>query len=500
MKRLIACVLICSLFIISATAEEAGNTEELSFLTQTGNGTLEGVDEVNEDQFHRNTLDAGYYYLVAALEDGHAIATEAWWQEGTLNDVGQLDVSEWENIVSVAAGYDHTVGLMSNGTVVGTGRYKAYKGIEEWTDIIEISCGFDHTVGLKEDGTVVAAGENDRSQADVSGWTDIVDVVGGGSHTVGLKKDGTVVAVGWNEDGQCNVNEWRDIVSVAANNHATFGLKADGTVVYTGKLSGKRGEMLAKVKRWSDIVWIKAYADADVFGIKSDGTILCTCDVIPSGTIGVEIVGGYCEETFLLPDGTLKSTSSDVQSSLENLLQGRKVQVPTLYRKVEGNTATTSKDKGIWTINAYVDEFNLPTDNYYIANETAFDGTFSNSATSNSILKAFLFYSGVDEIDMLSIRMLEYGSYRVNNPYSKSREYTIVVMDSNGNKTNVEGLMFAGSYDVYVTDEQPILDALKEGGTVRLAITEKNDPLTKYIITIDDATGFDAAYREYWSK
>ena len=60
--------------------------------------------------------------------------------------------------------------------------------------------------------------------------------------------------------------------------------------------------------------------------------------------------------------------------------------------------------------------------------------------------------------------------------------------------------MFSNSYDVYVTDEQPILDALKKGGIVRLAITEKDDPLTKYVISIDDATGFDAAYRQFWNK
>lgn len=60
--------------------------------------------------------------------------------------------------------------------------------------------------------------------------------------------------------------------------------------------------------------------------------------------------------------------------------------------------------------------------------------------------------------------------------------------------------MFSNSYDVYVTDEQPILDALKKGGTVRFAITEKDDPLTKYVISIDDATGFDVAYRQFWNK
>ena len=36
-----------------------------------------------------------------------------------------------------------------------------------------ISAGYAHTVGLRSDGTVVAVGNNDDGQCDVSDWTDI---------------------------------------------------------------------------------------------------------------------------------------------------------------------------------------------------------------------------------------------------------------------------------------------------------------------------------------
>ena len=42
-----------------------------------------------------------------------------------------------------------------------------------WTDIVEIACGDDHTLGLKADGTLVAAGSNGKGQCDVTGWTNI---------------------------------------------------------------------------------------------------------------------------------------------------------------------------------------------------------------------------------------------------------------------------------------------------------------------------------------
>ena len=46
--------------------------------------------------------------------------------------------------------------------------------VGDWTDIIEVAAGFDHTVGLKADGTAVAVGSNSFGQCDVEGWTDII--------------------------------------------------------------------------------------------------------------------------------------------------------------------------------------------------------------------------------------------------------------------------------------------------------------------------------------
>jgi hypothetical protein len=65
-----------------------------------------------------------------------------------------------------------------------------------WTDIIRVAAGRYHTVGLKSDGSVLAVGDNASGRCDVGGWTDIIRVAAGTYHTVGLKSDGTVVAVG----------------------------------------------------------------------------------------------------------------------------------------------------------------------------------------------------------------------------------------------------------------------------------------------------------------
>ena len=82
--------------------------------------------------------------------------------------------------------------------------------------ITQVAAGSDHTVGRMSDDTVVAVGDNSHWRCGVGNWRDILYVDAGGIHTVGLKSDGTVVAKGSNSEGQCKVAGWTSIVCVAA--------------------------------------------------------------------------------------------------------------------------------------------------------------------------------------------------------------------------------------------------------------------------------------------
>ena len=155
---------------------------------------------------YRGLLSAGYSHTVGLKSDGTVVAVG-------FNRCGQCDVAGWKDIVAVSAGERHTVGPKSDGTVVAT-KYTgiSYYGrgdVASWTDIVAISAGDDYTVGLKADGTVVAVGDNDEGRCDVASWKDIVAVSARGNYTVGLKADGTVVAVGKNYCGQCDVQNWK---------------------------------------------------------------------------------------------------------------------------------------------------------------------------------------------------------------------------------------------------------------------------------------------------
>ncbi len=212
----------------------------------------------------RQSIAAGYWHTVGLKSDGTVVAT-GW------NNLGQCDTSNWTNVVAVSVSSTHTVALKSNGTVYATGfNHEGQCNVASWKDIVSISAGSNHTIGLKKNGTVVAVGSNDANQCAVSEWEDIIAVAAGNQHTIGLKSDGTVVATGWNGLGQCDVSEWKDIIAIATNGNYSVGLKSNGTVVATGE-SGFTGYY--DYLNWTDIISISV-GGLHTIGLKSNGTVV----------------------------------------------------------------------------------------------------------------------------------------------------------------------------------------------------------------------------------
>ena len=249
-------------------------------------------------RYHRCIAAAGIYHTVGLKADGTVVAVGG-------NEYGQCNVSDWQNIVAIAATDYHTVGLKADGMVVAVGENNSGQcNVSDWRDIVAIAAAGYHTVGLKADGTVVAIGDNEYGQCNVSDWQNIVAIAAGHWHTVGLKADGTVVAVGDNDKGQCNVADWQDIIAIAADYH-TVGLKADGTVVAVGN----NNSGLCNVSDWQDIVAIAA--DYHTVGLKADGTVVAVgdndkgqCNVADWQNIVAIAAAGY-HTVGLKADGTV---------------------------------------------------------------------------------------------------------------------------------------------------------------------------------------------------
>lgn len=261
-----------SLFSFAQT-HEATNTQPSNPITSAANNAG-AVLKITGD-----TLVAGGANTVGLKADGTVVAVG-------LNDSGQCNVQDWQDIVAISSNGSRTMGLKSDGTVVAVGDNTSDQAvanshnIEHWESIVAISDGPWHTLGLKSDGTVVAVGGSgmDYGQFDIESWQNIIAISAGVFHSVGLKADGSVVAVGGN-DGQSSVQGWQNIVAVFAGYNYTLGVKADGTVVAVGDNSYGQCD----VQGWQDIAAVSG-SDVHSVGLKSDGTIVIVGFKSMSGT------------------------------------------------------------------------------------------------------------------------------------------------------------------------------------------------------------------------
>jgi hypothetical protein len=225
--------------------------------------TMNGVYSITANFGVNPMVAAGWYHTVGLKSDGTVVAVGD-------STFGRCNVDGWTDIVQVAAGGYHTVGLKSDGTVVAVGRESAGQiYVDDWTDIVQVAAGEYFTVGLKSDGTVVAVGDNSAGQCDVGGWTDIVQIAVGESHTLGLKSDGSVVTAGDNSYLQRNISWTIGIIQVAAGWYHTIGLKSNHTVVAMGDPDFHQCDVYG----WTDIVQV-AGGGFHTVGLKSDGTVV----------------------------------------------------------------------------------------------------------------------------------------------------------------------------------------------------------------------------------
>jgi len=101
-------------------------------------------------------------------------------------------------------------------------------GTENWHDIVAIAAGSYHTVGLTKLGKVVATGRNEKNQCCTYEWFDIVSIAASDDYTIGLKADGTIVATG---NYNSKIKQWKDIATIISSGNNYFGIKSDSSIV-----------------------------------------------------------------------------------------------------------------------------------------------------------------------------------------------------------------------------------------------------------------------------
>ena len=168
----------------------------------------------------------------------------------------------------------------------------------------QVAAGWDHTVAVKTDGTLWAWGNNydgelgdgttvnKSNPVQIGTATNWQSVAAGGSHTVAVKTDGTLWAWGYNSDGQLGdgttgsksspvqigtATNWQ---SVATGKNHTVAVKADGTLWawgynYFGQLGdGTTGNKSSPVQIGTATNWqTVAASGVHTVAVKRDGTL-----------------------------------------------------------------------------------------------------------------------------------------------------------------------------------------------------------------------------------
>lgn len=105
--------------------------------------------------------------------------------------------------------------------------------VEDWTDIVAVAAGYDHSLGLKSDGTVVAAEVNEDGECDVEDWEGIKQIAIDVSVSFGLTKEGEVLLAGFIDVfDRKKVQAWSD-VQLLNINADSFGITSNGEVLCT---------------------------------------------------------------------------------------------------------------------------------------------------------------------------------------------------------------------------------------------------------------------------
>ncbi len=220
--------------------------------------------------------------------------------------------------VSLASGYYHSLLVSTDGTLWAWGRNDKYQlglgnttqtkssptQVGSATNWKSVAAGWYHSMGVRSDGTLWAWGLNERGQLGLgdnvtrnsptrvgtaTNWTAVST---GQDHSLGLSSDRTLWAWGYNLDGQLGlgdnvtrniptrVGNWTDWVAIAAGDTHSLGVRANGTLWVWGSNSNYELGLnhQAYMKNPTQVVgsadWEAVASEFKCsFGLRSNGTL-----------------------------------------------------------------------------------------------------------------------------------------------------------------------------------------------------------------------------------
>ncbi|GAA4571537.1 RCC1 domain-containing protein [Planotetraspora kaengkrachanensis] len=265
---------------------------------------------------------------VSAAASSGSSQTYAWGRasEGELGNgstasrPSPVALSDLSQVAQVSAGFYHSLAVRTDGTVWawGDNREGALGDgtdtrspvptpvqVPGLTDMVQVAAGWNHSLGLRADGTVWAWGDNTSGElgdgtttsratpAQVIGLTGVTQIAAGQSYSLALRSDGAVAAWGDNYVGELGdgtttkrttpveVHDLTDVTQIAAGETYGLALRSDGTVAAWGNnLVQQLGDGTAVVYRATPAVVRGltkvtqiAAGDENSLAVRSDGTV-----------------------------------------------------------------------------------------------------------------------------------------------------------------------------------------------------------------------------------
>ena len=183
-------------------------------------------------------------------------------EDGTLSNAGLIakyesDVNDWKNIVDIAVGDKHIVGVDSNGRIHCTGDLS--QGACDLNDVRNIKKVFataNGTIVMDNDGVISSAGTFIGSGS-IKNYFNIRDVASSENILAVLCEDHTIDVYTKNSLNYLEAESWNDIVDVACGDSFVAGLDRYGKV----HIEIDNDEITSQVEKWSNIIAIDAASD-----------------------------------------------------------------------------------------------------------------------------------------------------------------------------------------------------------------------------------------------
>jgi len=211
-------------------------------------------------------IAGGYEFSMALKSDGTVVG----WGTDTS---GQTDPpAGLSNVTAIATGFNFGLALKDNGTVLGWGddSYGQTNIPVGLSNVVAMAAGWYYGLALKADGTVTGWGDNYFGETSIpAGLSNVVAIAAGTASSLALKNDGTVIGWGFDQDGEINIpTGLSNVVAIGQGSYSGLALKSDGTVVGWGYGGG--------VDVPAGLSNVVAISVGELFGLalRSDGTVI----------------------------------------------------------------------------------------------------------------------------------------------------------------------------------------------------------------------------------